>query len=141
MTPTRLLTFPGARGGNVSENGVLASIHTECRKNLGQFGWAELLKRNWKWNCKIVIYIYHGAYKFSLSISHFFGGPQTFTSYHYLTYLYFPFLSLTLNSISIIHFQSNQTGPKGHDFSPFLEEKRWGKEGENIGEGLFRNTL
>ena len=38
-----------------------------------------------------VIYIYPGAHKLSLSISHFFWAPQTLPYHHYLIYFYFPF--------------------------------------------------
>ena len=63
---------------------------------------------------KKVISIYPGTHKLSLNISHFSWAPQTFISHHYLIYLYFPSLPLTLNSHLQFHFSipSNQTNSK-----------------------------
>ena len=61
-----------------------------------------LESENGKWirESRMVIYIYTGTHKFSLSISHFSWAPQTLLSHHYLIYLYFP----SLPSYTYFHF-------------------------------------
>ena len=63
-------------------------------------------KWKWKWGEGfLVIFIYPGTHKFSLSISHSSWAPQTFTSHHYIIYLYFP----SLSPYTQFHFQFHYT--------------------------------
>ena len=52
----------------------------------------------------MVIYIYPGAHKFSLSISHLSWGPQTLLSHHYP---YFPSLTLSISNSLLSFTQPN----------------------------------
>ena len=52
----------------------------------------------------MVIHIYPGAHKFSLSISHLSWGPQTLLSHHYP---YFPSLTLSISNSLLSFTQPN----------------------------------
>ena len=52
-----------------------------------------------------VIYIYPGAHKFSLSISHLSWDPQTLLSHHYP---YFPSLTLSISNSLLSFTQPNK---------------------------------
>ena len=58
----------------------------------------------------MVIYIYPGTHKFSLSISHLSWGPQTLLSHHYP---YFPSLTLSISNSLLSFTQPNTLHTQG----------------------------